>query len=79
MLEADVCVVMSVRVPVDCPAASRPGGTPSLPGPPSAPSAPPARPAARPGGYDRFRYQGRTTVSKRRRAEPMAMCMSRYW
>ena len=43
------------------------------------PSAPPARPAARPGGYDRFRYQGRTTVSKRWRAEPMAMCMSRYW
>lgn len=38
-------------------------------------------PAGRPGpgGYDRFRYQGRTTVSKRWRAEPMAMCMSRYW
>ena len=46
---------------------------------PVGPAGPPGRPAARPGGYDRFRYQGRTTVSKRWRAEPMAMCMSRYW
>ena len=67
------------------PAARAPAGRVARPARPRAasasglPSAPPARPAARPGGYDRFRYQGRTTVSKRWRAEPMAMCMSKYW
>ena len=67
------------------PAARAPAGRVARPARPRAasafglPSAPPARPAARPGGYDRFRYQGRTTVSKRWRAEPMAMCMSEYW